>query len=545
MSKRIVNKKITIVLASAICAAGFGLIGCGDDSKGSGPNAQGDVCTVDKNGNTLSVKMEANGVVTTTIYEFGDDGNMVSQSTVTDVGDNGKAACEAMNVEGVSEASFEGGKCTVKTTAGLMPGSIDQLEQAQQKACDAANEAVKPASTDSGNKNPFAKSSNSSGNGGTGADDICSVTKTGTTVTIKENVEGESYTTVFVFAGGELTSVVSTADLSAIGDDVTAEAVCNAYAKGGATAKYDKGKCTVTEDVEIFGAATLDEVYEDNVETCNEAKAAANPANGGDEGTTPGSSDSGSTTKTSSNSGNKEKVVTFADGIIWQPSYESRAQTFFGDVNEYNFFEESAVTGDSSGWWFKYLDDADFGASTAVGVFGSSSLDLSITLKYIGWHKASDGLYYYNAPDPYPYAGFGFKWSKDGSTVDLSGWTGICVTYQSTKPFEIALPATGDGGMAYYYPASSATSPKTVDIAFPTSLTRSQYAKTSLTKAEALKNVEALHFKYTNDEANVECDYEYYAPSECALYVSSPTNTIKIYKIGKYGTCNSGSGTVL
>ena len=99
--------------------------------------------------------------------------------------------------------------------------------------------------------------------------------------------------------------------------------------------------------------------------------------------------------------------------------------------------------------------------------------------------------------------------------------------------------------MAYYYPASSATSPKTVDIAFPTSLTRSQYAKTSLTKAEALKNVEALHFKYTNDEANVECDYEYYTPSECALYVSSPTNTIKIYKIGKYGTCNSGSGTVL
>ncbi len=533
MSKRIVGKN-TIALASAVCAVSFGLFGC-SDSSGSGPNSQSDVCKATKSGNFITVEMNANGAVTTTIYEFGDDGKMTSTSNVTEVGDNGKTACEAMNVEGVSEATFEAGKCTVKTTTGLLPGSMDDIYKAQTLACDKANEAAKPASNSSGK--------NGGSQGGNG-DDICSVTKTGTTVSMKSNVDGETYTTVFVFAGGELTSVVSTADLSALGDDAIAEAVCTASAKGGATAKYDKGKCTVTEDADFYGSMTLDEIYELNVETCDEMKAATSTNDDDDGDVTPGSS--GSTKpKSSTSSGKKDKVVTFADGIIWQPSYESRARTFFGDVDEYNFFDDSEVTGDSSGWWFKYLDDADLGASTAIGTFGSSSLDLSITLKYVGWHRASDGVYYYNAPEPYPYAGFGFKWSKDGKTVDLSSWNGICVTYQSSKAFEIALPATGDGGMAYYYPASSATSPKTVDIAFPTSLTRSQYAKTSLTKAEALKNVEALHFKYTNDEANVECDYEYYTPSECALYVSSPTNTIKIYKIGKYGTCNSGSGTVL
>ena len=532
MSNRIVNRKNTIALASAVCAASIGLFGCGSDSKGSGPNAQGDVCTADQTGNTLTVKNDVNGVVTTTIYEFGDDGNMASQSTVTDVGAGGESACNAMNVEGVSEASFEGGKCTVKTTAGLMPGSIDQLEQTQQMACDAANEAVKPASTDSGNKNPFAKSSNSSGNGGMDGDDICSVTKTSSTVTIKTNVDGEAYTTVFVFAGGELTSVVSTADLSAIGDDVTAEAVCNAYAKGGATAKYDMGKCTVTEDADFYGSMTFDEIYELNVESCDEMKAAANPANGGDEGTTPGSSDSGSITKSSASAGPKEKVVTFEDGIMYTSTYGDRVRTFFNTVDEYTFFDDNAVTRDSSGWWFSFNDQEDGGTSMVFAGSEMGSYTAEIDLVY-DWYYNGE----YMESVPYPYGAIGFNLSPVGSAVDMSDWEGICVTYSATKPVAFTLKSSYDGRSSWYTKLPSATV-KTLDIAFTTTVFHQptwaiEQSVIYPTFANAKSKVVAIHFKYSNDEAGVTCS------TTSASCTTTSINSIKIHKLGKYGACGS------
>lgn len=528
-------KRSSIALTTAICAASFGLFGCGGDSNGTGADAQGDVCSISKDASSITMTMEANGVSTTTIYEF-DGGELSAQSTVTDMsamGDNAQAACDAMAMMDGFEASLEGTQCTVRQTVGLPGGSMDQIYEVQKKACDAANEAANPKS--SGSKdNPFAKSSNS----GASDDEICSVSKTATTVTMKSNINGEQMTGVFVFVGGELSSLVNTIDLSSLGDDATAQAVCSAYALAGATANYEEGKCVVTEDVSDMADVTLDEIYEENMEECEALKA--------EYGSSSSESSDDPTPKSSSGSGKKEKVVTFEDGIIWQPSYKSRARTFFNTVDEYTFLDKNEVTKDSSGWWFKYLDAADFGTSTAVGTFNSSSLDLSITLKYNNWQTVRSGSDYYYAPDPYPYAGFGFKWSPvDGETVDLSGWEGLCVTYSSSGNFEIALPATGDGGMAYYYLAKTSSSPKTVNISFSSSLTRSPYATTSLQKANALKNVEALHFKYTNDESGVDCYYEYYTASECSYYYGSASNTIKIYKIGKYGTCEGGSGTVL
>ena len=54
MSNRITYKKNTIILASAICAAGFGLFGCGSDSNGgSGPNGQDDVCSISKDSKSM------------------------------------------------------------------------------------------------------------------------------------------------------------------------------------------------------------------------------------------------------------------------------------------------------------------------------------------------------------------------------------------------------------------------------------------------------------------------------------------------------------
>ena len=525
MSKRIVGKN-TIALASAVCAASFGLFGCGSDSSGgSGPNSQSDVCSVTKNGNSLSVKMEANGVVTTTIYEFGEDGNMASQSTVTEVGDNGKTACEAMNVDGVSEASFEGGKCTVKTTTGLMPGTIDQLEQAQQMACDKANEAAKPASNSSGD---------GSGNGGSqgGADDgLCSVTKTATTVSMKSNVDGEAATIVYVFAGGKVTSVVSTTDLSVLGDDATAEAVCTASAKGDGTAKYDKGKCTVTEDADFYGGMTLDEIYELSVEACDEMKASVNSASSGDEG---GEGGSGSDTiKSSASAGPKEKVVTFEDGIMYTSSYGDRVRTFFNTVDEYTFFDDNAETKDSSGWWFAFDDSADKGSSMVFLEYGVG-VDAEIDLVYKNWSEEGSGKNTYMAPHPYPYGAIGFNMSPTGGAVDMSDWEGICVTYSATDPLELTLKSPLDGSSSWYAPLLSATM-KTVDLKFTAAaFGQPTWATSYPSLSQALSMVEAIHFKYSNDESGVSCAFEnsIYCPTNAI-------NSVKIFKIGKYGTCGS------
>lgn len=517
MSKRIVGKN-TIALASAVCAVSFGLFGC-SDSGGSGPNSQSDVCKATKSGNFITVEMNANGAVTTTIYEFGDDGKMTSTSNVTEVGDNGKTACEAMNVEGVSEATFEAGKCTVKTTTGLLPGSMDDIYKAQTLACDKANEAAKPASNSSGK--------NGGSQGGNG-DDICSVTKTGTTVSMKSNVDGETYTTVFVFAGGELTSVVSTADLSALGDDAIAEAVCTASAKGGATAKYDKGKCTVTEDADFYGSMTLDEIYELNVETCDEMKAATSTND--DDDVPTGSSGSG---KTSSNSGPKEKVVTFEDGIMYTASYNDRVRTFFNTVDEYTFFDDNAVTKDSSGWWFSFDDSADKGSSMVFLQYGVG-VDAEIDLVYKNWSKVGSGTSSYMAPNPYPYGAIGFNMSPAGGAVDMSDWEGICVTYSATDPLELTLKSSLDGESSWYAPLLSA-SMKTVNLKFSaTAFGQPTWSKSYPSFSQALSMVEAIHFKYSNDESGVSCAFEnsIYCPT-------SAINSVKIFKIGKYGACGS------
>jgi len=77
-------------------------------------------------------------------------------------------------------------------------------------------------------------------------------------------------------------------------------------------------------------------------------------------------------------------------------------------------------------------------------------------------------------------------------------------------------------------------------------LTRSQYATANYPRSTALTQVTSLQIKYTNDEshADQECDSRYYTASECNSYGISASNTIKIYRIGKYGTC-SGVNTTL
>ena len=126
---------------SLICAASIGLLGCGSDSSSSGPDATSDVCSVTKTGNSVTMKTTAGGATTTTVYVFGADGNMVSQSTITDYSQMGddvtaKTVCEASGtVEGFS-ATYEAGKCTVTQTVGLV-GTLDEIYDAQNAVCDA------------------------------------------------------------------------------------------------------------------------------------------------------------------------------------------------------------------------------------------------------------------------------------------------------------------------------------------------------------------------------------------------------------------------
>jgi hypothetical protein len=121
------------------------------------------------------------------------------------------------------------------------------------------------------------------------------------------------------------------------------------------------------------------------------------------------------------------------------------------------------------------------------------------------------------------------------------------MTYDATDYFEVAFQAEGDGGLSYYYLAAPTSSAKTVNIAF-SSLIRSEYAKTTLSKAEALGHATSFQIKYTNDETegiSYYCNRLYGdTAARCNSAGISATNTINIYKIGKYGTCGGVSTTL-
>lgn len=549
------------------CAACFAVFGCGGDSSSSSATSpQEDVCSVSKTSNSVTVKQSVEGVSSTMIYMFDANGDMVSITTVSDFSAmeddaTAKAVCDASGSVDGFKASYENGKCTIIQTVGLA-GSLEDIYAAQNAVCDAENEGVKLSSSSVGDS-PIESSSSSLPTDVAKLSDLKEIDCDNNILGYRIFVTTENL--VYICASYKATSGTYTTWYPVIDDIKNAPKCTEELILSGEKSSYYAEKdnsiygCVLDiKDPYDFSSAEYVWKISGVAETDN-GKVSSSSVNSGAGVSSSSSINSESGISSSANSGivvssssslasssaSTEKVVTFKDGIIWEPSYASRVRTFFNTVDEYNFLDSNKVTGDSSGWWFKYLDSGDDGASTAIGVFSSSNLDLSITLKYTGWHLEYDGEYYYNAPDPYPYAGFGFNWSPDGegASVDLSDWTGICITYQSSKSFEIAFPAIGDGDFAYYYPAVSSSTPKTIDIPF-SSLTRSKYATTSLTRSSALTKVTAMHIKYTNDETKVNCNYQYYTPSECGSIYNSYSNSIQIYRIGKYGSCND-SGTIL
>lgn len=225
------------------------------------------------------------------------------------------------------------------------------------------------------------------------------------------------------------------------------------------------------------------------------------------------------------------KEVTFADGIMWQPSYGERVRTFFGDVTEYDFLSNES---DMSGFWYTFADsEVELnGLSTASFTVGSAAVTASFKLSTTGWHYHDPYEMDYMEPNLYPYAALGFNLHPKGDdyTVKLNNLSeGLCVTYTASDYVSIKLVSTATltDGVHYVYRLSPTTSKKTVNIAFssfkqPSWITTSQKVVIS----SALAATSAIQFSYSNDEA--------------ALSKSYPTssNTVAIYKLGKYGMCN-------
>ena len=531
--KEIVNfrkqKKQTAVLPF-LCAASIGLFGCGSDSSSSGPDVPSDVCSVTKSGNSVTVKMAANGTVTTTVYVFGADGNMVSQSTITDysqMGDDAtaKAVCEASGaVEGFS-ATYEDGKCTVSQTVGLV-GTLDEIYNTQNAVCDATNESAKPAS--SGSSESSSKSVKSLMEL---FQSSCAESNSGEMV----KVTGEE--SDYICATIDLGVGMSTYTWAPAVSKIEGMDECSqdwAIANPQKTYAYDKSKkqiytCSMnpeslTWEWSALGAAL--DIADDDEEDGDEVD---NLGSSGSTGTDPSEI---STPESSSSSGPREKVVTFEDGIMYTSTYGDRVRTFFNTVDEYTFFDDNKETKDSSGWWFSFDDRPDGGYSMVYAASEMGAYTAEIDLEYNWFYNGE-----YMESDPYPYGAIGFNMSPSGNSVKMSDWEGMCVTYSATKPVAFTLKSFSDGKSSWYTKLPSGTM-KTMNLAFNTTTFHqpSWAIDQNLaypTFSGALSSVLAIHFKYSNDEAGVTCSR---TSSSC---VSASTNTIKIHKLGKYGACSN------
>ena len=227
-----------------------------------------------------------------------------------------------------------------------------------------------------------------------------------------------------------------------------------------------------------------------------------------------------------------EKKVTFKEGILWDSWYGyGKARTFFGDDDEYSFGS------DGSGWWYTYSDTSEThaanGASTVSRANGDGYMKVNLKLVY-QWGTNEKGQV---VPTPYPYAAFGFDWSADagGGYANLNdlGTTGLCLTYISTKDFDMAIHSYKEADEFHYTLAASA-SKKTINVKF-SDFEAYDWNENTHTLAQALKIATGLHFGYSNThvgDALVSCD-DAGEPS-C---VQTFSNEIKLYQLGTYGSC--------
>ena len=241
-------------------------------------------------------------------------------------------------------------------------------------------------------------------------------------------------------------------------------------------------------------------------------------------------SDDSSSASSTSVSG--EKAFTLEGGVVWQPSYGDRAWTGFNKSRT----EENFLTLEGAdGAWLTFSDSAEGGKSLVQLAFTESALTSQMTNVY-HWEK-NEGLGVYE-PTPYPYSGFAFGLSSDGSPVDISAWKGLCIVYESTEAFYINPKSAGE---QFYWratvPASLEKSVFELEFSELKLVSWSNGAEVPL--EDALKTAIGITFEFSSDLLSAEIsdkkDACYAVEEPCEDFTAE--NTIRIYKIGLYGKC--------
>jgi len=238
-----------------------------------------------------------------------------------------------------------------------------------------------------------------------------------------------------------------------------------------------------------------------------------------------------------------KKRVVFEENVLWKSSYENKVRTFFGAVDEYNF-----MTDDVSGWWFTYSDTSsttDNGQSTVRKTLKSSGgyLEINLSLVYDRWKMNGTNI----VPSPYPYAAFGFNWTsanEDGfADLSLLG-EGLCLDYTAEKGFDMILYVYQDQDRwQTTIPASSVR--KVINVKFGDAADMGDFFRydwqsgTGLPFETIVKQVTGLHFEMNGQHAGSYVDWCTEDDLDAGLCEKQTvTNTIKLYKLGKYGACD-------
>ena len=201
------------------------------------------------------------------------------------------------------------------------------------------------------------------------------------------------------------------------------------------------------------------------------------------------------------------KAVEFEDGVMWKPSYGKKARTYFGDVDEYSFY-----TDDPSGWWYTYTDSASGGESVAQISYQANYLQAKLTNvdADMGWADAAFGFEL-----TYGYTDKGF--------VDLttSFGKGICLEYSSGYDFDFKIHSNVISNQFWYLIPASATK-SVINIDFKNDIHDYDWQENEGTINNMLMKASSFQFEFAPRHVD---GYEY------------KTNTVKLYKIGKYGSC--------
>lgn len=228
----------------------------------------------------------------------------------------------------------------------------------------------------------------------------------------------------------------------------------------------------------------------------------------------------------------------FEDGVIYKPAYKNRARTFFNDsLTEQNFSSLSS----KDGWWWTHKD-ADEGE-------GNSTIDISYTdtAMVVDINSPYEFVEYVEKPGEYwpnrtfetessPYATIAFNLAPDESLVDINSWKGLCMVYESTSAFDI-FPGSPTEGQWHWRITAPKADKKSLFQFTLDKLEAVSWETPPMSLEESIAKTQAINFEVGASHTSGDVSYCYTVEPEDACGTIDVKNTIRIYKIGKYGAC--------